>query len=140
MKQKRYDAMDAELSSLFECDCFNVVPISEARNRQIVPCTWALRKKRRPDGSLIKYKARLCLRGDQMREELTGDANADEQDGYSPVVDWATIRMMLTVSVKYGLHATQVDSTMPSFKLHSKSQCSCHCRQDSINKPVTVYD
>jgi hypothetical protein len=44
-----------------------------------------------------------------MCEGLTGNASADEQDGYSPVVDWATIRMMLTVSVKYGLHATQVD-------------------------------
>jgi hypothetical protein len=70
--------MDAELSSLFERDCFDVVPLSEAGNRQIVPCTWALRKKRRPDGSLIKYKARLCLRGDQMREGLTGDASADD--------------------------------------------------------------
>jgi hypothetical protein len=108
-RSKWYDAMDAELSSLFERDCFDVVPISEARNRQIVPCTWALRKKRRPDGSLIKYKARLCLRGDQMREGLTGNESADEQDGYSPVVVWATTRMMLTVSVKYGLHATQVD-------------------------------
>jgi hypothetical protein len=93
--------MDAELSSLFERDGLNVVPISEAQNCQIVPCTWALRKKRHPNGSLIKYKARLCLRGDQMREGLTGDASADEQDGYSPVVDWATIRMMLTMSVKY---------------------------------------
>jgi hypothetical protein len=101
--------MDAELSSLFERDCFDVVPISEARNRQIVPCTWALRKKRCPDSSLIKYKARLCLSGDQMHEGLTGDASANEQDGYSPVVDWATIRMMLTISVKYGLHATQAD-------------------------------
>jgi hypothetical protein len=68
---KWYDAMDAELSSLLERDCFDVVPISEARNQQIIPCTWALCKKRRPDGSLIKYKARLCLRGDQMHEGLT---------------------------------------------------------------------
>jgi hypothetical protein len=44
-----------------------------------------------------------------MREGLTGDASANKQDGYSPVINWATIRMMLTVSVKYGLHATQVD-------------------------------
>jgi hypothetical protein len=44
-----------------------------------------------------------------MREGLTGDASAHEQDGYSPVVNWDTIRMMLTVSVKYGLHVTQVN-------------------------------
>jgi hypothetical protein len=44
-----------------------------------------------------------------MREGLTGDTSADEQDGYSPVVDWATIHMMMTVSVKYSLHDTQVD-------------------------------
>jgi hypothetical protein len=44
-----------------------------------------------------------------MCEGLMGDASADVQDGYSPVVDWVTIRMMLTVSVKYGPHATQVD-------------------------------
>jgi hypothetical protein len=44
-----------------------------------------------------------------MRQGLTGDASTDEQDGYSPVVNSATIHMMLTVSVKYGLHATQVN-------------------------------
>jgi hypothetical protein len=44
-----------------------------------------------------------------MHEGLTGNASTDEQDGYSPVVNWATISMMLTVSVKYCLHATQVD-------------------------------
>jgi hypothetical protein len=56
-RSKWYDTMDAELSSLFECDCFDIVRISEARNQQIIPCTWALRKKYHPDGSLIKYKA-----------------------------------------------------------------------------------
>jgi hypothetical protein len=101
-QHKWYDAMDAELKALHERDCFEVVSISEAQGRQVVPCTWALRKKRLPDGSLLKYKARLCLRGDQMHE-------VDQEDGYSPVVDWATIRMMLTISVKYSLHATQVD-------------------------------
>jgi hypothetical protein len=95
--------------SLFERDCFDAVSISEALNRQIIPCTWALCKKCRPDGNLIKYKARLCLRGDQMREGLTGDASTNEQDGYSPVVDWATSCMILTVSVKYSLHVTQVN-------------------------------
>jgi hypothetical protein len=139
-RSKWYIAMDAELSSLFERDCFDVVPISEARNHQIVPCTWALRKKCRHDGSLIKYKARLCLRGDQMREGLTGDASADEQDGYSPVVDWATIRMMLTLSVSTDFMPLKSISTMPSFKRHSRSRCSCHYRQDLINKPVTAFD
>jgi hypothetical protein len=108
-QSKWYDMMDAELSSLFQCICFDVVPISEDQNHQIVPCTWVLHKKRHPNGSLIKYKVRLCLHGDQMREGLTGDASANEQDGYSPVVDWDTICMILTVSVKYGLHVTQVD-------------------------------
>jgi hypothetical protein len=45
--EKRFEDLTASMS----------FPISEARNRQIIPCTWALRKKRRPDSSLIKYKS-----------------------------------------------------------------------------------
>eukprot|EP00171_Calliarthron_tuberculosum_P007750 IDg7750t1 len=46
----------------------------------ILDSLWVLKKKRRPDGSLLKYKARLCVRGDQ---QIQGDSFWEV---YAPVV------------------------------------------------------
>jgi hypothetical protein len=67
---KWVEAMKKELMALIRLQCYKVVSITEAKGHQIVPCTWAFKKKRRPDGSLLKYKARLCVRGDRMLEGL----------------------------------------------------------------------
>ena len=55
---------------------------SEAKGRQIIPCTWVFRLKRNPAGEIIKHKARICLRGDLM---------VDDANTYAPVVQWSTI-------------------------------------------------
>ena len=102
-------SMQKELDSLWSRQCFEVVDQSEAAGRQIIPVVWAFKYKTRPDGTLIKRKSRLCLRGDKMLEGIEEGKTADETDGYAPVVDWGVIRMLLTLSVNFNLKTTSVD-------------------------------
>jgi len=86
-----YDAIDAELLALYEKLCFEVVSKKEAKGQQIVNSTWAFKCKPRPDGSLLKYKACLCMHGDQMYEGLNEGKDVKSTSGYAPVIDWGTI-------------------------------------------------
>jgi hypothetical protein len=76
------------------------VPISEIGNFQIVPTTWVFRLKRAPDGTVLKRKARICLRGDLMKGFT---------DTYSPVVAFSTIRMFLIMSLMLDFKTCSID-------------------------------
>jgi len=56
-----YDAIDAELEALHEKHCFELVDQAEAEGQQIVDSIWVFKHKQHLDGSLLKYKARLCI-------------------------------------------------------------------------------
>ena len=56
----------------------------------ILPTCWVPRVKRSSDGTMKKFKARLCLRGDP--QESDGKSN------YSPVASWSTVRSFLVMS------------------------------------------
>jgi Reverse transcriptase (RNA-dependent DNA polymerase) len=94
-------AMEAELDQLEKMDCWDVV--ERSANMNVISSVWAFRKKRFPDGSVRKYKARFCCRG---FEQIEG---VDYFETYSPVVGWATVRLLLTLSVHLNLHTVQVD-------------------------------
>ena len=104
-----FTSMNIELNALWSKGCFTVVDRDAAEGRQIIPLTWAFKVKTRPDGSFLKRKSRLCLRGDKMIEGLEEGHTADETSGYAPVVDWGTIRMLLTMTVNFNLKTTAVD-------------------------------
>jgi len=69
----------------------------------ILPSTWALKRKWYPDGRIRKYKARFCVRGDQQKFGF------DYDETYAPVVQWSTVRMLLTLTMKLGLKTKQVE-------------------------------
>jgi hypothetical protein len=96
-------AMDLELDELQDKKTFEVVDVSTVPlNEQVVPCTWVYKRKRKPDGTISKLKARLCVRGDQQ--------NFDEQEEFfAPVVEWSTIRLLFNLSIAYNLTTTQID-------------------------------
>ncbi len=56
-------AANDEIQSLQKNGTWKVVPISYAKTR-ILPGTWVFRRKRAPEGTISKYKARYCVRGD----------------------------------------------------------------------------
>jgi hypothetical protein len=74
-------------------------------NQKVLGGTWVFRRKRNPEGKIIKYKARYCVRGDQQI------AGIDYFDSYAPVTMWYTIRMMFILSIIFGWHSCQVDYT-----------------------------
>ena len=82
------------------------VPLSESgTKRPILRGTWAFKLKRYPDGSPMKFKARYCVRGDLQREGI------DYFETYAPVVQWSTVRLILTLILSNNWVTKQVDYT-----------------------------
>ena len=54
-----------EIQSLEDKKSWEVVKRSSVKGKNILPSTWALKRKRFPDGRIRKYKARFCVRGDR---------------------------------------------------------------------------
>lgn len=98
------EAMDKEISILEKIKTWRTMLRSEVpKNRKVLPGTWALRVKRTPDGEVLKYKARFCVRGDK---QVYGE---DYFESYAPVVQWSTVRLMLIMSIVHGMSTRQVD-------------------------------
>jgi hypothetical protein len=64
--------------------------------------TWALIFKRFPDEMIRNLKSRLCERGDKQLEGV------DFFETFSPVCNWQTDRIMLTLSLIYDFATLQV--------------------------------
>ena len=64
---------------------------------------WSFKRKRTPDGRLLKHKARLCAHGGQQRWDV------NYWETYSPVVIWMSVRLMLIISIIHDLPVRSVD-------------------------------
>ena len=101
-----WKAMDKEIASLEDKGTWTIVDRSSVpQGCEVIPATWVQRIKRHPDGSMNKFKSRLCIRGDIMRNSFQGNA-------YSPLVGWPTIRAALLLAATHGWHSRQVDFTL----------------------------
>jgi hypothetical protein len=59
-------AMKVGMSGLIRQRTWKAVERSSATN--IIKSTWAFKCKRLPDGTVLKFKARFCVRGDLQEE------------------------------------------------------------------------
>jgi hypothetical protein len=75
---------------------------------------WSYKHKRRPNGELVKHKARICVDGSQQQY------GRDYWETYAPVVSWLTVRLVLLLSTILNLKSLQVDYTQafPQAELH----------------------
>jgi len=91
-------AMDIEMEQLMDKEYWNVVSREKAilEGANIIDTVWDFERKRHPDGTVKKLKARLCVGGFQQIE------GADD-DTYSPVVAWSTVRLLLILSILQNL-------------------------------------
>ncbi len=64
---------------------------------------WSFKRKRFPDGRVMKHKARLCAHGGMQ----TWGVNYWET--YAPVVNWLSVRTLLIISLMHDLEAKSVD-------------------------------
>jgi hypothetical protein len=51
------EAMNEEIKSLLEKDTWSVLPLPPGAKK--IPCRWVFALKLAPDGTIIRYKARL---------------------------------------------------------------------------------
>ena len=103
-RDKFIKAMDVEIKELESHNTWTVMRKADMpEGANLLPSTWAFKIKRNPDGSIRKYKARFCVRGDKQI------ADVDYFESYAPVVSWSTVRMLLNLSIQKGWYTRQVD-------------------------------
>jgi hypothetical protein len=94
-------AMDVEYDALMNNNTWHLVPPRKGRN--MIDCKWVYKVKRKADGSLDSYNARLVAKGFKHRYVI------DYEDTFSPVVKSCTIRIILSIAVSRGWCLCQLD-------------------------------
>ena len=98
------EAMTEEIKALLDRNTWTVIEKSELpSNAKVVPSTWAFRIKRFPNGDFRKFKARFCVRGDLQKKSV------NDIQTYSPVAQWASVRLFLLLSIVLNLKTRSID-------------------------------
>jgi len=95
------NAMQAEFDALHKNHTWELVPPDPSKN--VIACKWLYRIKRKVDGSIDRYKARLVAKG------FTQRPGVDFHDTFSPVVKPTTIRVVLSIAIKFDWPLRQLD-------------------------------
>ena len=76
---------------------------------------WSFKRKRKPDRTITKYKARLCCHGIQQ------EWGVNYWDTYSSVVSWFSVRISMTLAKLHNLHTKSIDfvQAFPQAKVKS---------------------
>ena len=98
-KDNWFNAAAVEIEGLEAKDTLVEEDITLATSK-IFPGTWILKLKRRPDGSVKKFKARYCVRG---------DLQESEDETHAPVVGFSTVRIFLVLSLLLGWMTCTID-------------------------------
>jgi hypothetical protein len=64
---------------------------------------WSFKRKRFPDGTLNKHKAHLCAHGSMQTR------GTNYWETYAPVVNWASVCLLLAVAKIHGLPSKSID-------------------------------
>ncbi len=96
-------AMKTEVQTLVEQRTWESVP--RPKEKKVLKGTGVFKLKRLPDGTAYRYKARFCARGDIQNEGV------DFFETCAPVVQWSTIRLLLSTVLTEGWTTRQVDYT-----------------------------
>ncbi len=68
-----------------------------------IQAIWLFKRKQRPDGTLVKHKARLCAHGG------TQQWGTNYWETYSPVVNMVTVHLILLLAWIYNLESKAID-------------------------------
>lgn len=93
--------MGHDFDALIESGTWTLVPPQPSMN--ILPNKWVYRIKRKSDGSVERYKARLVANGFHQQQGI------DFHETFSPVVKHTTIRVILALAVNCGWSIKQLD-------------------------------
>ena len=90
-KEEFIATANKEIRELEQHNTWKEVPINSVTD-SIIPNTWVFTIKRRPDGSIKKFKARLCLRGDLQKGQF---------ESYAPVAAFSSLRILLITALMF---------------------------------------
>ncbi|KAG3032285.1 hypothetical protein PC121_g24407 [Phytophthora cactorum] len=94
-------AIRAELKSMRLRGVFRVAKLPNGQ--RAIGTKWVFKIKRKADGSIEKYKARLVAKDFKQKYGI------DYTDTFSPVVKYVTLRMVITLAKYYGWPLDQLD-------------------------------
>ena len=80
----------------------NLVRRRELNGKKIIMSIWCFKRNRDPDGRLIKHKARMCTHGGMHQWGV------NYWDTYYPVVNFMSVREIITISILVELHTKSV--------------------------------
>jgi hypothetical protein len=64
---------------------------------------WSFKRKRYPDGRVLKHKARLCAHGGMQQWGV------NYWETYAPVVNWMSVRTLMALSIIHSLETRSID-------------------------------
>ena len=95
------DAIEAELAQMEKVNAWTpVIPPSDAN---IVPCRYVFRRKRNETGLIVRYKARLVVKGFKQQFGI------DYTDTFAPTIRSSTLRILLSFATQKGAAIHQCD-------------------------------
>ena len=86
--------MDEEMKALMKNETWDLVP----RTRNVHPniCKWVYKLKRRADGSIDRFKARLVARGFSQKH------GEDFEETFSPMAKMTSFRLLISLATSQG--------------------------------------
>ena len=100
---KWIQAMETEMKSLKDNDVWKLVDLPPGK--KAIGSKWVYKVKKGADGSTERYKARLVAQG------FTKKYGTDYDQTFCPVVRQESLRVLIALSIQYGLKLHQVDVT-----------------------------
>jgi hypothetical protein len=104
-KDKFLAAIDKDCEAHFKEGNYKLINRSKMpEGATLLSSIWQMKRKRKPStGEISKYKARMNVDGSKMIKGL------HYEDTYAPVVQWATIRFLMTMAILNNWHTRQLD-------------------------------
>ena len=98
-------AMQHEVTQHEERQHWEMIPRSQVpAGTKVLPAVWSMKRKRRvATGEVYKHKARLNIGGHKQ------EYGVNFWETYSPVVNWFTIRLFLTLALIFHWYTRQID-------------------------------
>lgn len=103
-RDKWIEAIQKELDAIKSMDCYELIDLKDVpKGANIIGNIWVFKVKKKGDGSLDRFKARTCVKGNEQKYGI------DFVEVFSPVASQATIRMVFAIAVHFDMELWQFD-------------------------------